>query len=672
MDKLSILKYKITKVLPAVYDDSLSYYEVLAKVVHKLNELIENETAQTDAISEIESDVEGLNDRFVEFSENINSTIETALKDYDGYNNGKVLGVVDNELKWIDNGGGGGGGTSDYDELQNKPEINGVELTGNKTSNELNLQPTILKNKTNNPNSGQFNAIIDDASNNKILSFNVKGHSILVNQIVQSESNSSSYVIPTGHIYYSFINGIENIGISTGESITADSENNDLIYDLTVSGFTTEETINIETFKTAWYNKFGFAFTNSGDFTYGDEKVIYFYSVPNIGFLGRNLLDPLEAIMFVKPNESYYVKSEDQIEYTFADYFDNDISSGTINNDILVAPNNAYRLLINSPQNLENVCINISDPNFNGNFEEYTNNGLNIDGNINVPLFSVNNVYDEQDFVKGIRITRCNMRQYQSGDESNPDVITDGYSTIEVLPTPIVENTMQFNLTLNENYNNIYPICYAENCLNDFSIIYYDKSFMLPAEQNLILTLNTLITQDTQIPLNFFNDVFNNNFGIIVDPLFNVYYYTQKAEESNTGRKYLFFTALIRDSVVTTQLIRITIVYDGYEAIATAPYFGKISTPVTIEIPINTTSGTITLTNEQYNALKINPSSVTVKAYLNNLPFKLINNYSTSNQNTNYYSTTAVLASSLYCITVMIVIDSTSTATYTVATKTIS
>lgn len=36
-------------------------------------------------------------------------------------------------------GGGGGGGTSDYSQLSNKPSINGVTLTGNKTSADLNI-----------------------------------------------------------------------------------------------------------------------------------------------------------------------------------------------------------------------------------------------------------------------------------------------------------------------------------------------------------------------------------------------------------------------------------------------------------------------------------------------------------------------------------------------------
>lgn len=40
--------------------------------------------------------------------------------------------------------GGGGGGTSDYNQLQNRPQINSVTLTGNKTSSGLGLQDTLI------------------------------------------------------------------------------------------------------------------------------------------------------------------------------------------------------------------------------------------------------------------------------------------------------------------------------------------------------------------------------------------------------------------------------------------------------------------------------------------------------------------------------------------------
>jgi hypothetical protein len=37
-------------------------------------------------------------------------------------------------------GSGGGGGTSNYNDLSNRPKVNGVTLTGNKTSSELGLE----------------------------------------------------------------------------------------------------------------------------------------------------------------------------------------------------------------------------------------------------------------------------------------------------------------------------------------------------------------------------------------------------------------------------------------------------------------------------------------------------------------------------------------------------
>jgi hypothetical protein len=43
--------------------------------------------------------------------------------------------------------GGGGGGTSDYEDLENKPSINGVTLSGNKTTSDLNVSYNDLQNK---------------------------------------------------------------------------------------------------------------------------------------------------------------------------------------------------------------------------------------------------------------------------------------------------------------------------------------------------------------------------------------------------------------------------------------------------------------------------------------------------------------------------------------------
>lgn len=52
-------------------------------------------------------------------------------------NFGEIIAFV---RSYIDShGGGGGGGTTNYNELNNRPQINGTTLTGNKSASDLGL-----------------------------------------------------------------------------------------------------------------------------------------------------------------------------------------------------------------------------------------------------------------------------------------------------------------------------------------------------------------------------------------------------------------------------------------------------------------------------------------------------------------------------------------------------
>ena len=55
MANIEKLRFWCFKVLPLVYDDSLSYYEVLCKVVAKLNELVGSLDTLPEEIKEIEA-----------------------------------------------------------------------------------------------------------------------------------------------------------------------------------------------------------------------------------------------------------------------------------------------------------------------------------------------------------------------------------------------------------------------------------------------------------------------------------------------------------------------------------------------------------------------------------------------------------------------------------------
>ena len=60
-------------------------------------------------------------------------------------------------LKAIADNGGGGGGTTDYEQLTNKPKVNGVELSGDKSASQLGLQSALTFDDT--PTEGSSNPV---------------------------------------------------------------------------------------------------------------------------------------------------------------------------------------------------------------------------------------------------------------------------------------------------------------------------------------------------------------------------------------------------------------------------------------------------------------------------------------------------------------------------------
>lgn len=75
---------------------------------------------------------------------------------------GSNITISDDLHPVISSTGGGGGGTSDYQDLSNKPKINNVILTGNKTTEELGL-PTKTSDLTN--DSGFITSAVNDLLN---------------------------------------------------------------------------------------------------------------------------------------------------------------------------------------------------------------------------------------------------------------------------------------------------------------------------------------------------------------------------------------------------------------------------------------------------------------------------------------------------------------------------
>lgn len=113
LNNVERFKFWCQKVLPLVYDDSLSYYEVLCKVVSKVNEVIDNENAQNELLNELNSEVGSLaqaqSEQYEELSRAISQgadailALQTAMagkvdKAQSESDNGKVLGIVNGQV----------------------------------------------------------------------------------------------------------------------------------------------------------------------------------------------------------------------------------------------------------------------------------------------------------------------------------------------------------------------------------------------------------------------------------------------------------------------------------------------------------------------------------------------------------------------------------------------
>lgn len=79
LERLKYFRFWCQSVLPLVYDDSLSYYEVLCKVVEYINNLIKSDRDIIKNIEEIESELKVVQDWINNFDPDV---IESVVRDY--------------------------------------------------------------------------------------------------------------------------------------------------------------------------------------------------------------------------------------------------------------------------------------------------------------------------------------------------------------------------------------------------------------------------------------------------------------------------------------------------------------------------------------------------------------------------------------------------------------
>lgn len=98
MNNIGAFRYWVQKVLPLVYDDSLSYYELLCKVVDKLNEVIDNENQLNEAFKTLKDFVDNYFDS-TDFQEMVNNKLDEMAED--GTLEAMVNGKVYKDLQYL-------------------------------------------------------------------------------------------------------------------------------------------------------------------------------------------------------------------------------------------------------------------------------------------------------------------------------------------------------------------------------------------------------------------------------------------------------------------------------------------------------------------------------------------------------------------------------------------
>ena len=151
--------------------------------------------------------------------------------------------TIDPDTNTISATGGGGGGTSSYIDLTNKPQINGIELTGNKTSNELGITiPTKTSDLTNDgPSASIYNSYVATNQPNSALYFsnpnsvtarygisaNSWNNIVLentINKVTAINTNSTDTEYPSAKAVYDYGETKQNI-LTAGTNITIDENN---------------------------------------------------------------------------------------------------------------------------------------------------------------------------------------------------------------------------------------------------------------------------------------------------------------------------------------------------------------------------------------------------------------------------------------------------------------
>lgn len=320
-----------------------------------------------------------------------------------------------------------------------------------------------------------------DAEIDKII-----GGTVAWNQLV-ANSGSVSVTVPSGHKYFSNIGGTKAIAISNGSAISA-TGGTDNIVDLTAlfgSAEIADYVYSLEQTTTgsgiAWLKAHGFIDGSYRAYNEGSLVSVKTSEHRTVGFnqwdeehysVGKILHPSATEVtsnasfitcgtfankIRVLPNTTYAVSFNGQLTSGYFACYDlngNVVKARTwFSNQIEVPSDCSYILVsidIGGGDYNHNICINISDPSKNGQYEPYESHSYPLDSDLELRgLFKLdanNNLYADGDVYEssGAVTRKYGYRAYQSGDESLTDAITDGTNTVYKLTTPTTETAQPY------------------------------------------------------------------------------------------------------------------------------------------------------------------------------------------------------------------------------------
>lgn len=97
-------KFWCQKVLPLVYDESLSYYEVLCKLADYMNKMFETQESFAESLKELNIRQNTIESEFAELKETVTAQLDYVTEELEKVKNGDYVSLyLDSIQGWIDN-----------------------------------------------------------------------------------------------------------------------------------------------------------------------------------------------------------------------------------------------------------------------------------------------------------------------------------------------------------------------------------------------------------------------------------------------------------------------------------------------------------------------------------------------------------------------------------------